>query len=129
MATNLRATFDHYALSVRNVEASIDFYTRILGLTEIQRPDFDFRGAWLDLGHGLSLHLIEDISMAFVSQSNSRALHFAFGVEDIYAFKLLLINAHILIAKDIKPRPDGALQFFIVDVDGYYIEIVQHLKP
>ena len=49
----------HVSLNVRDVPAALDFYTRVLGLTErADRPDFSFGGAWLDAG-GQQIHLIE----------------------------------------------------------------------
>ena len=49
----------HVSLNVRDVPAALDFYTRVLGLTERgDRPDFSFGGAWLDAG-GQQIHLIE----------------------------------------------------------------------
>jgi glyoxylase I family protein len=68
----------HVSLNVRDVPAALDFYTRVLGLTERpDRPDFSFGGAWLDAG-GQQVHLIEaDDVPPSVGQ------HFALAVTDL----------------------------------------------
>ncbi|MBK9152280.1 MAG: VOC family protein [Saprospiraceae bacterium] len=116
--------FNHYAISVSVVPVSLNFYTRILGLKAIVRPEFDFPGAWLDCGNGIQLHLIEG-KPDCIGADGTRSLHFAFAVADINAFKAHLTSNHINIVKDIKARPDGILQMFIQDPDGYFIEITQ----
>jgi catechol 2,3-dioxygenase-like lactoylglutathione lyase family enzyme len=112
---------NHYAIAVLDLEKSIAFYHDILGLDILTRPDFDFEGAWLDCGNGISLHLIVDKNVA-MQNSGSRKLHFAFSVVDIQQTKELIIKLGIQILKDIKPRPDGMLQMFVADPDGYMIE-------
>jgi catechol 2,3-dioxygenase-like lactoylglutathione lyase family enzyme len=37
----------HVAIKTNDLEATIRFYTTILGLRQIDRPDFGFPGAWL----------------------------------------------------------------------------------
>lgn len=48
----------HVSITVVDVERSPEFYESILALEEIERPDFDFLGAWLRLGNR-QLHLIQ----------------------------------------------------------------------
>ena len=50
-------TIHHISLSVTDLEQSGHFYGAILGLEEINRPDFDFPGAWYKIGDQ-QLHLI-----------------------------------------------------------------------
>ncbi|MEY3421871.1 MAG: hypothetical protein RIR48_2171 [Bacteroidota bacterium] len=115
-------TFDHYSIAVKDLDRSCRFYAEILGLNKIIRPDFDFQGAWFSIGKNHSLHLISDENTK-VQYSGSRQLHFAFKVRDILKFKAYLMSKNIEIVKDIKPRPDGILQLFIKDPDGYFVEI------
>jgi catechol 2,3-dioxygenase-like lactoylglutathione lyase family enzyme len=37
----------HVAIKTADLEATIAFYTRVMGLVVYRRPDFDFQGAWL----------------------------------------------------------------------------------
>ena len=41
---------NHVALHVADLEASMEFYGETLGLELIERPAFDFPGAWYRLG-------------------------------------------------------------------------------
>ncbi len=123
MAIKLKG-LDHYAIAIGNLERSLTFYHDILGLGILPRPDFDFEGAWLDCGNGISIHLIVQEHVQIIS-SGSRSLHFAFGVEDIQTTKKILTTYGIQIIKDIKPRPDGILQMFVQDPDGYFVELTQ----
>lgn len=116
-------SFDHYTLAVTDLKASLNFYCGILGLSLLPRPDFDFEGAWVSIGKGLALHLITGADIQ-PPEGGSRALHFAFGVSEIHLFRSHLLACGVAIPKDIKPRPDGALQMFVRDPDGYWIEIV-----
>ncbi|MCK5831691.1 MAG: VOC family protein [Methylococcales bacterium] len=48
----------HSSLLVADTQASLKFYCNILGLKQLERPNFPYAGAWLDLGLQ-QLHLIE----------------------------------------------------------------------
>lgn len=37
----------HVAIKTADLDATIDFYTRVVGLITCRRPSFDFQGAWL----------------------------------------------------------------------------------
>ncbi len=37
----------HIAIKTNNLDATVDFYTNVLGLTLAPRPDFGFPGAWI----------------------------------------------------------------------------------
>jgi len=115
---------NHYSIAVSGLQKSLAFYHQVLGMDLLPRPDFNFSGAWLDCGNGISLHLIlqEDI---MVNQSGSRHLHFAFTMSDILQTKNELINQGIRMVKNIKPRPDDKLQMFIQDSDDYYAELTE----
>jgi catechol 2,3-dioxygenase-like lactoylglutathione lyase family enzyme len=41
------ARLGHYAIRTRDFDASLDFYTRVLGFRAGYRPPFPFPGAWL----------------------------------------------------------------------------------
>ena len=60
-----RAMFHHISLPVRDVSRSVAFYRDILGLTQIDRPNFNFQGAWFALGPDQQLHLIKDEGSTF----------------------------------------------------------------
>jgi lactoylglutathione lyase len=117
-------SFNHYAIEVSDLEKSIKFYGDILQMEMLPRPNFDFAGAWFDLGLGQQIHLIENKTL-HITFAGSRALHFAFAVPDLEGVKSYLIEKGVEIAKDIKKRPDGILQLFVKDPDGYFLEFTQ----
>ena len=50
--------FQHVSLAVTDLEKSKLFYSEVLGLKELPRPNFTTRGAWFKLGDKQELHLI-----------------------------------------------------------------------
>jgi len=111
---------NHVALYVRDLEASVHFYGEVLGLPPMARPAFDFAGAWFALGTQ-ELHLIEDTQ----NQDKERhSLHIAFLVEDAAACAGALRTRGMTDMRGPAPRPDGAIQVFLSDPDGYLLEIV-----
>ena len=48
----------HVSLNVDDAEKTGRFYTEVLGLEVLPRPDFPFKGLWLRAG-GQEIHLIE----------------------------------------------------------------------
>jgi catechol 2,3-dioxygenase-like lactoylglutathione lyase family enzyme len=50
----------HVAVKTNDLAATVAFYTRVLGLSEVKRPDFGYPGAWLGVplpGGGAILHV------------------------------------------------------------------------
>lgn len=112
---------NHVAIYVKDLDKSIRFYQETLGFKSIPRPAFDFQGAWFRLGEHQELHLIavRNEELKIVRQN-----HFALKVKSIRE-----VEAHFKVKKipysGPKPRPDGALQIFIQDPDGYFIEFFE----
>jgi len=122
-------SFDHFTIVVADLAASRRFYVELLGLTEMERPAFDFQGAWFGTGNCL-IHLIlaNELSGPPAPQSDdvkkpSRGLHFAFRISEPSTAPRLLQDAGVAIVDGPKQRPDGATQIFIRDPDGYLIEL------
>ena len=49
----------HVSINCSDVEGTAPFYTDVLGLTTLDRPDFPFNGRWLQTPGGGEVHLIE----------------------------------------------------------------------
>lgn len=111
---------NHVMIRVRDLEASIGFYGNTLGLRRIPRPAFDFPGAWFALGTQ-ELHLIGDPTLPAGARGHH---HFALLVEDAAAARRELEERGWTRLRGPQRRPDGAMQVFVTDPDGYVIELM-----
>ncbi|WP_339146607.1 MULTISPECIES: VOC family protein [unclassified Sutcliffiella] len=113
----------HVSLAVNDVEEAKHFYGRLLGFTELKRPDFDFPGAWYQVGNS-QLHLIQNKQAETLRHENnidSRDGHFAIRVEDYYQTVEYLQSKDIEIVQ--KPHSNsGFAQIFCMDPSNNLIE-------
>jgi glyoxylase I family protein len=111
----------HVSINVRDSDASVRFYTEILGLTlRSDRPDFPFGGAWLDLGPQ-QLHLIEG------EVPNDHGQHFAIEVDDLDA---VVAELRVVDVEVRDPNPVGTgRQTFVHDPDGNTVELHEPGRP
>jgi len=128
-------TLDHITLVVKDLDASRRFYIDLLGMKEIPRPDFPFPGAWFQAGDTY-IHL--NLEHAETGEGGnrvadhlvaSRTHHFAFIVEDATQAAEVLKSAGTHIASGPRPRPDGWVQVFAFDPDGYVVELSSPPRP
>lgn len=113
---------NHIALPVNDLHQSVYFYHNQLGLELIQRPNFDFDGAWIKLGATQELHLIA--KLRHITNQAPRERHFALQVKSIDEAEKTLKGSGIKFDNK-KKRPDGAWQIFLQDPDGYFIELCE----
>ena len=111
---------NHVALHVADVEESVEFYRDGLKLPPMDRPAFDFPGAWFRLGADQELHLIGDRELPV--HSHHRGGHFALVVDSLDEFERHL-DAWGAVRLERKTRPDGAQQTFVQDPDGNWVEL------
>lgn len=109
---------EHVAVTVSDIARAKDFYGRVLGLSEIPRPEsFDFPGAWYRNGPA-DLHLV---SRAQVDAESRR--HVAFLVRDVgAAARVLRANGYPVLWETMKIP--GLDRFFTHDPDRNRIEIM-----
>ncbi len=121
----------HCALVVSDLERSRAFYRDVLGLQEIARPrTFTFAGAWFRVGAD-ELHLIaeSDTTMragvpdAGPGLRSGLATHLAIEVDDLDAQLERLRDRGVGLAGGPMPRGDGVEQAFLLDPDGYVVEL------
>ena len=123
-------SLDHVTLVVKDLEASKEFYCGLLGMEDVPRPGFLFAGKWFQAGK-TQIHLIleHDISgpagQIRAGEVTTRNHHFAFLVQDVASCFDAAKSAGATIVSEPKSRPDGAVQLFLQDPDGYVVELCQ----
>ncbi|MBP2312374.1 lactoylglutathione lyase [Azospirillum soli] len=122
----------HTMLRVFNLEKSIDFYTRLLGMKLLRRNDYEggrFTLAFVGYGDESDtavLELTHNWDQAEPYTIGSGYGHIAIGVPDIYATCEQLAKEGVKI-----PRPPGPMKHgstviaFIEDPDGYKVELIE----
>ena len=122
----------HTMIRVRDLDKSLDFYTRLLGMTQLRRKDFPggkFTLAFVGYG-GEANHTVIELTHNWDQEEpydlGTGFGHLAIGVPDIYATCERLEAEGVAI-----PRPPGPMKHgttviaFIEDPDGYKIELVE----
>ncbi|MGD9997764.1 MAG: VOC family protein [Ilumatobacteraceae bacterium] len=114
----------HVSLSVRDLDRSIGFWSGVVGLETIPRPDMGVQGVWLGVGD-TQLHLIVyDESRGDVGAQpgsiNAAAPHVAFAVDD-YARTVAHLRDAGLDVVEAGPRRG---QCWVQDPDGYVVEFI-----
>lgn len=127
-----RSRLLHTMIRVFDLEKSIDFYTRLLGMKLLRRKDFpggEFTLAFVGYGDETDSTVIElthNWPQKEPYQLGTAYGHMAIAVPDIYAACERLQKEGVKI-----PRPPGPMKHggsviaFIEDPDGYKIELIQ----
>ena len=115
----------HVSFAVKDLDASKRFFGGVIGFEELDRPSFDFRGAWYAIGDR-QLHLIEQADAGRdVSGRISRSDHMALEVTDLDQVRSKLEEAGIDYARGGNDHL-GFSQVFCSDPDGHTIEFVRY---
>ena len=114
---------DHYNVSTRKLQETVQFYETVLGLSNGARPPFNFPGAWLySEGHPV-LH-INDISGTDREQRPDSGVidHVAFGSRGFEAMKKHLAGKGIQHRVNQVPNSTRC-QIFLRDPNNVEIEL------
>lgn len=116
-------TFHHASIMVSDMALARPFYEGILGLVpNPKRPNFDFDGAWYDIGEQ-QIHLLALPSPEFglpKPEHGGRDRHTALRVADLDALKADLEQAGIPYTLSRSGRP----ALFCRDPDGNAFELI-----
>lgn len=123
----------HTMLRVGDLERSIDFYTRILGMNLLrttERPEQKYSLAFVSFGKGNADGQAE-IELTYNHGVHQYELgtaygHIALGVSDAYATCAAIKSAGGQITREAGPVLGGdTIIAFVTDPDGYKIELIQ----
>ena len=122
----------HTMLRVLDLDKSLDFYTRLLGMTLLRRTDYEGgRFTLAFVGYGAEsdtavLELTHNWDQTEPYEIGTAYGHIAIGVPDIYK------TCEQLAAEGVKiPRPPGPMKHgstviaFVEDPDGYKVELIE----
>ncbi len=122
----------HTMLRVRDLNRSLDFYTRVLGmklLLKEEHPEGRFTLAFVgydDDWRQSSLELTYNWDRKDAYKHGSAFGHVAIHVADVQAVCLMLLREGVSIPQPPCPTKPGTISTaFIEDPDGYQIELLQ----
>lgn len=122
----------HTMLRVRDLDASIGFYTGGLGMTLLRRTDFpDGRFTLAFVGYGPEeSHTVLELTHNWDQQEaydlGAGYGHVALGVSDIYATCATLKANGVNVVREPGPMKHGSTVIaFVEDPDGYKIELIE----
>jgi glyoxylase I family protein len=109
---------------VKDLEACRKFYAQVIGLTEKERPDLGFEGAWFALGAHQELHLLcldKPCEAAQLPEHPGRDAHFAIAVESLPLMMTRLNGYKVPFTQS----RSGRQAIFTRDPDGNGLELVK----
>ncbi len=124
--STIKFSFNHLALSVKDVDGSAAFYATVLKLPEIVNRTKIEGIRWFALADGKELHLISIIKKKFVI---NKAIHMGLSTNNFDEFIQRLVALKIPYSdwpgklNTVNIRTDGVKQIFFQDPDGYWVEV------
>ena len=127
---------NHIALICSDIGRSAAFYTNVIGLQPIRRPNFDRFGAWFSMGN-IELHLIKGTPTVYEGDDLVIG-HISLETFDVERVPAMLRSLGVPFRKNVTvpggdtegdgtnvdPNNDGIVtQYFFRDPDGYYLEV------
>ncbi len=125
MAKGVIRGFDHASVLVKDTSRALEFYIDVLGLEQDHdRPDLSYPGAWLNLGEGGQIHLIELPNPDPVQgrpQHGGRDRHTALTVSSLDEVVAELDRANLRYTLS----SSGRRALFCRDYDGNTLELIE----
>lgn len=114
---------DHVNVRTTQLDAMIEWYTRVLGMRRGDRPNFPFPGAWMYAGESAVVHLVGiDGDPATGSEAQLKLEHFALTATGATAFETRLTDMGETFRVG-RVADFGITQFNVWDPDGNHIHI------
>lgn len=126
---------DHFSIRTTDVEGTMDFFVRVLGMRSGDRPPFKFPGAWMYCGDKDVIHIIgidpadKAGLVEYLGDREETTLtgtgaidHLAFMAEDIDSMRARL-KAEGIASREREVPLLGMRQIFLEDPNGVTIEL------
>lgn len=122
------STFLHTMIRVTDLERSVAFYTRLLGMKELRRrdvPDGKYTLAFVGYGDGPEVELTYNYGVDRYELGSAFG-HLAIGVPDVAGTCETVRKGGGKVTREAGPVKFGTTVIaFVEDPDGYKIELVQ----
>lgn len=125
--------FLHTMLRVGDLQRSIDFYTRVLGMQLLRtsdNPEYQYTLAFVGYGSNpdhAELELTYNYGLSHYEMGTAYG-HIALGVEDVAATCEKIKQAGGNVTREAGPVKGGStIIAFVTDPDGYKVELIQRL--
>jgi catechol 2,3-dioxygenase-like lactoylglutathione lyase family enzyme len=122
----------HTGLRTADLDASVRFYTEVLGMVQVTRPPFDFPGAWLapaQAGAEATIHLYAGHAAQEADgavQTGSGAIdHLSIVCGGYSAFRAQFERFALPYRENLVPRTP-LWQLFVYDPNGVQLELTFH---
>lgn len=128
----MKMSFLHTMIRVGDMQRSVDFYTKLLGMTllrEVDRPEQKYKLAYLGYEGGnpaqAELELTYNYGVSSYEMGGAYG-HIAIGVEDCYKACDIIREQGGKVTREPGPVMGGAtIIAFVEDPDGYKVELIQ----
>ncbi|KAL1223857.1 Glyoxylase I 4 [Cardamine amara subsp. amara] len=120
---------NHVSRLCKDVKKSLEFYTKVLGFVETERPEsLNFDGAWL-FNYGVGIHLVQakdqDKLPSDTDHLDPMDNHISFQCEDMEALEQRLKEVNVkYLKRTVSDQKDAAIdQIYFNDPDDFIVEI------
>ena len=116
----------HVTLATRDIDGTKRFFQEALGWRPIHRPsNIPMRAAWLEIGPGDEMHLIEvpDYEASPFEREYGRHIAVSARLDEFPAIKARLARLGVEVMDAERPTPFE--RFFFRDPNGYIFEVVE----
>lgn len=135
MSESIKFRLDHTMIRVTDLDKSIDFYTRIMGMKVLRKNEYPggrFTNVFVGFGpenETTTLELTNNWDITEPYAKGDAYGHLAFNVDDVVAAMAYLEAEGVQVKSPAKAMNHGTRMLgFVFDPDGYVIELNEPLK-